>query len=99
MAARGSEAKQKIINDLLRNYEGSFLNGGKELRIPMKESNSETVEIKVTLTCAKDVLGSSKSESDTFDFSTENAVPTQESPEPSAQEQENLRRLMQVLNF
>ena len=51
--ARGSEAKQQIIQKLLSTFEGSFLyNGGKEVRIPVME-NGELVQIKVALTAAK----------------------------------------------
>ena len=53
MAARGSIAKQEIIEKLLKTFEGSFLcNGNKELRIPVME-NGELIQIKITLTAAK----------------------------------------------
>lgn len=54
--ARGSESKQKVVNKILETFEGSFLYGSKELRIPIME-NGERVEIKVTLTCAKTNVG------------------------------------------
>lgn len=53
MAAKGSVAKTNITNNILKMFDGSFLyNDGKEIRIPYVE-NGETVQIKVTLTCAK----------------------------------------------
>lgn len=55
MAARGAEVKEKLTNVLTKLFPASFMDG-KILRIPMKE-NGEIVEIKVTLTAAKDVLG------------------------------------------
>ena len=55
--AKGQVAKQEITQKLLSTFEGSFLyNGNKEIRIPIIE-NGETVEIKVTLTCAKENVG------------------------------------------
>lgn len=56
MAARGTEVKEKLTQVLTKLFPESFMDG-KTLRIPMKE-NGEIVEIKVTLTAAKDVLGS-----------------------------------------
>ena len=67
MAARGAEVKEKLTNVLTKLFPASFM-GGKILRIPMKE-NGEIVEIKVTLTAAKDVLGGTNA--DTF---TSNSV-------------------------
>lgn len=98
MAARGTEAKQQIMDALIKLYPNAFMNGNKEFRIPLIE-NGELVEIKVVLTCAKDLVGSISVAPETFDFSAPAATAQKESPEPSAQEQENLRRLMQALNF
>ena len=55
MAARGAEAKQIITDKILQIFEGSFIYG-KEIRVPLQE-NGERVEIKVTLTCAKENVG------------------------------------------
>lgn len=51
MAARGSIAKEKITNQILAAFPGSF-KYDKEIRIPIDE-NGELVQIKVTLTTAK----------------------------------------------
>ena len=52
--ARGAEAKSKIQKQILEAFPGSFLyNDGKEIRIPTPEG-AEIVQIKVTLTCAKE---------------------------------------------
>ena len=56
--AKGSLAKEKIFEKMLEVFEGSFMyNNGKELRIPFDEEG-KLVEIKVALTCAKDLVGS-----------------------------------------
>ena len=49
--AKGSIAKDVITKKILETFEGAFIND-KEIRIPILE-NGETVQIKVTLTCAK----------------------------------------------
>lgn len=52
--ARGQIAKTEIIDILLKTFDGAFLyNDGKEVRIP-KTEDGEQIQIKITLTCAKD---------------------------------------------
>ena len=54
MAARGTNEKLQIMNKMLEVCPDSFCTvDGKELRIPVNG-----IEIKVSLTAAKDVLGS-----------------------------------------
>ena len=100
--ARGSIAKQEIINKLLKTFEGSFLyNGGKELRIPIME-NGELLQIKCALTCAKTnvslgddtvLLGTQKSST---------ALNNQEVSQPmeiSKEEKDKVVDLLQILNL
>ena len=57
--AKGTLEKEKVTNVILNTFEGAFLyNGGKEIRIPIND-----VEIKVTLTCAKDNVGGAEATS------------------------------------
>lgn len=51
MAAKGSVAKEQIIQKILETFDGAF-KYEKELRIPFLE-NGEQIQIKVALTCAK----------------------------------------------
>ena len=51
MAAKGSVLKEEITNKILECFPGSF-RYDKEIRIPGIE-NSENLQIKITLTCAK----------------------------------------------
>lgn len=51
MAARGAEEKQIVFNKILETFKGSFVND-KEIRVPMND-----VELKIVITCAKDVIG------------------------------------------
>lgn len=96
--ARGSESKQKIIDKILEVFEGSFLYGNKELRIPMIEDGVR-VEIKIALTCAKTNVGgddaSVESGVQALDFSNE----TPANIEPSAEEKQNIAELMSRLGL
>ena len=56
--AKGSIAKEAIFKKMLEVFPNSFMADAKTLRIPWEE-NGETIEIKVALTAAKDILGSS----------------------------------------
>lgn len=52
--AKGQLAKAEIAKKILSNFQGAFLyNDGKEIRIPTEE-NGEELQIKVTLTAAKE---------------------------------------------
>ncbi len=55
MAARGQAAKGEVMKKLQEVFPNSFI-VDKVLRIPMVE-DGQTVEIKVALTAAKDVIG------------------------------------------
>jgi len=57
MAVRGSESKEKITKALLQIFNGAFVND-KEIRIPVREGG-ETIQIKVTLTAAKENINTS----------------------------------------
>lgn len=52
MAARGSVSKELISQILFKTFPSAFVSG-KEIRIPVMEDGAE-VQIKVTLTAAKD---------------------------------------------
>lgn len=76
MAARGAEAKEKIIDVLIKLFPNGFMDG-KTLRIPVKE-NGETIEVKVTLTAAKDILGGVQSNSNYSFAEALSDMPTEE---------------------
>jgi hypothetical protein len=83
--ARGSESKENITKKLLETFCGSFVNG-KEIRVPMVE-NGEVIEIKITLTAAKDVVGGETvKESSTSVAETAADTPWEEPSPPSADE-------------
>lgn len=54
MAAKGTLAKSQILQKIKEIYPDAF-EMGKDLRIPLEE-NGEQVEIKISMTCAKDLM-------------------------------------------
>ena len=54
MAAKGALAKEEIMNKILEVFPGSF-KYEKEIRVPMME-NGEMLQIKITLTAAKNMV-------------------------------------------
>lgn len=96
MAAKGTESKSIIFNKLKEIYPNSFWEDeNKILRIPMNEGGNP-IEIKVTLTAAKNILGSGAVES-AFPTASE---PIVESPvEMTEEEKENVATLLASLNL
>lgn len=103
MAVKGTESKQVIFNKLLRTFEGAFMENDKTLRIPMME-NGETIEIKVTLTAAKDILGGGGASSFT-NWDDQVTAPIPPAPPPkvekavTAEELANIAKLTAALGL
>ena len=93
---RGTESKGVIFNKLKDIYPNSFWEDeNKILRIPMNEGGNP-IEIKVTLTTAKNILGSGAVES-AFPTASE---PVVEKPvEMTEEEKENVATLLASLNL
>lgn len=97
--ARGSESKQKVMDKILEIFEGSFLYGGKELRIPFDEDGAR-VEIKVALTCAKtNVGGDGVSVTNDGQLSAFPDVSAANVTEPTVDEKKNIADLMERLGI
>lgn len=96
MSAKGAESKCIIFNKLKEIYPNSFWEDeNKILRIPMNEGGNP-IEIKVTLTAAKNILGSGAVES-AFPTASE---PVVEKPvEMTEEEKENVATLLASLNL
>jgi len=95
--ARGTESKNAVFEKLQEIYPSAFWeDAGKILRIPMSEDGVR-VEIKVTLTAAKNNLSGDQVES------AFTPVPKQETPpaktEVTEEEKQNVQRLMQSLGL
>lgn len=81
--AKGAQAKNEVMKKILSTFEGSFLyNDNKEVRIPMYEAG-ELVQIKVTLTCAKENVEIGSDNAMPGDFpAPKMTAPTPERSEP-----------------
>jgi hypothetical protein len=96
MAALGTNLKKEITDKILATFPGSFIND-KEIRICGIEEGKE-IQIKVTLTCAKQNIenGGSGGSIGVTVTPTQNVVaPT----EPSAAEKENISTLLSKLGL
>ncbi len=91
MAVRGAEEKQIVFNKILETFKGSFVND-KEIRIPMND-----VEIKIVITCAKEVIGGGSVASTPVE-ATASAFPTPTAPatktEVTDEEKQRLKNLL-----
>lgn len=104
--AKGAAAKELITKKILETFEGSFMNGAKEIRIPMIEDGS-VIQIKVALTCAKDNVpnpdGDSPIMAGTIDLPTsslgENENMGKYMTEPTEQEKANVENLCKTLGL
>jgi len=103
--AKGAVAKEAIFQKMLNVFEGSFMwNGNKELRIPFNEEGTE-VQIKVTLTAAKDnVYPEGVGEVHAPTVSEWHARDTDINPtstlvEPTEEEKHNVEALLKALNL
>lgn len=77
--AKGSASKEIIFAKMQEMFSGSFMADSKTLRIPMEE-DGQIIEIKVTLTAAKDILGSAPApvKTEVIDSGGKVATPTAE---------------------
>ena len=93
--AKGALSKDKVKEKILEAFEGSFIND-KEIRIPFIE-NGEQIEIKVALTCAKEVIGAGTPASTSVE-TTASAFPTPAAPaqkvEATEEEKQRLKELV-----
>lgn len=100
MAAKGSIAKQRIIEKILQTFPESFLyNDGKEIRINESEDGNP-VQIKITLTAAKVAVESEKQINTTEQGKTYIHTPVENViDEPSDEEKERLKTLLEKLGI
>lgn len=104
--AKGSQFKEEILNKLLEFFPNSFLyNNGKEIRICGQE-NGEDIQIKVTLTCAKENVipgqdnelpGAAANKSNEINF--EDTSKTTTAIEPTEDEKANVQDLLRALGL
>ena len=80
MAVRGSQAKAEIQKKILETFPGSFITD-KMIRIPMTE-DGEVLQIKCTLTAAKDIIDPQPKVTQTAPAPTNSEVPFEECMNP-----------------
>ena len=97
MAAKGAVSKQIVTDKIIEMFPGAFIYG-KELRIPMEE-DGQTVEIKVALTCAKTNVGGDGVFVDNQGQASAFPDATPASTEPTAEEKEDISKLMDRLGL
>ena len=100
--ARGAQAKAELTEKILEMFQGSFLDD-KTIRVPWTE-NGEQLELKITLTCAKDVIGSAGGGSAAASISAPKEASAFDNPEPvkvkiTESEAENIAKLLSALNL
>jgi len=91
--AKGADSKEKVKQQILEMFNGSFIND-KEIRIPMVE-NGEQIEIKIVITCAKEVIGGGQAIA--VPEATVTAFPISQAPakvEVTQEEKERLKNLL-----
>lgn len=103
MAAKGSILKGEVTKKILEAFPGSFLyNDGKEIRINGTEAGVE-LQIKVTLTCAKEMVaggdGGSIAADEGINFDAAPAINETVPDEPSDDEKARLAALLEKLGI
>lgn len=107
--AKGQVSKAIINKKIIDMFEGAFpYNDGKEIRIPMQEDGME-VQIKVSLTCAKDnvqpgddnaVPGSTITNNEVLSFKSEPAIlKTENHIAPTEEEKANVKSMLEFLGL
>ena len=99
--AKGAATKEIVTQKILETFEGAFVYG-KEIRLPYNE-DGVPIEIKVTLTCAKENVGESGSGPATSLNFEDNASPARgkraEVIKPSEEEKKNVETLLSSLGL
>ena len=103
--AKGALAKEEITNKILEVFPGSF-KYEKEIRVPMME-NGEMLQIKITLTAAKNMVDNGADEAIPGDMSGSFApspAPAQLKQdttviEPTKEEKERVKNLVELLGL
>lgn len=92
--ARGTQSKENITKALLQIFSGAFIDtDGKTIRIPTT-CEGETIEIKVALTAAKDVIGSGNA-----GVEASSKQPSPQNTEMTAEEVIQVKELIQKLGL
>lgn len=96
--ARGAQAKNEVMQKILETFSGSFkYNDGKEIRVPIMEAG-DLVQIKVTLTCAKENVEVGADSAVPGDFpAPKMTAPTPERDTPVAPSESEKQKVAELL--
>lgn len=105
MAAKGTESKEKVMQNILAAFPGAF-KYDKEIRIPMVE-NGEPLQIKVTLTAAKNMVAAggdtaipgAQTKEVVVGLSATGSVTKRVPVEPTDEEKKNVSNLLNMLGL
>jgi hypothetical protein len=91
--AKGATSKTLIGTAILQVFPGSFIDSdGKTIRIP-SNAEGEPLEIKITMTCAKDIVGGQPA------ITTIDSQPIPQNKEMTEEEIKAVRDLIERLNL
>lgn len=97
MAARGAAEKAEVQSKILALFPNAFPYD-KHIRVPVGD-----VQIKITLTAAKDIVGEGADTAlpgeEVVTSPVATAVPAQQYKEPTEQEKQNIQKLLASLNL
>lgn len=94
MAVKGKQEKEQIKDKILEVFDGSFIDD-KVIRIPING-----IEIKVSLTAAKDVIGGNASPASIASTATETtSINTADYVAPTNDEKNRVKELLTELGF
>lgn len=97
--AKGSIAKENLFNKLMEVFPNAFWEEkGKILRVPM-DDGGVGVEIKVALTCAKDIIGGGDVDVASPSSTTPVSSVIDATPAPTQEEVQDLKNLFSNWSF
>lgn len=97
MALKGTKSKNEITEKILSSFKEAFIYN-KEIRIPCQE-DGVSVQIKVTLTCAKENVDINGAAAPSVGSETNDGFPEVKSAEPSEAEIAQVNSLMEKLGL
>lgn len=98
--AKGADSKKRLFDTLIEKFPNSFWEDeNKILRVPFNEGG-ERVEVKVTLTAAKNNLREDDNDNiANFGNDSRDKVEDKTSVEPTKEEIDNIQKMLKALNL
>lgn len=97
--AKGQVAKEKLFAKIMEVFPNAFWEEqNKILRVPMDDDGTD-VEIKVALTCAKDIIGGGSGATEVASSDSPVSSTTDATPAPTKEEVQDLKNLFSNWSF